>query len=429
MFDESVLSRLRHREVTRLCVALSGGVDSVSLLHGLVNAGLGKEVCAMHINHGLQDAADEFTVFCENLCEEWQVKLIVRHVDVATTGSLETNARTARYAEFEKILGQGDLLLLAHHADDQVETALFRLFRGSRLPGLEGMPGERAIGAAKLFRPLLNFSRDNILAYANANNLSWIDDPTNQDSAQDRNYIRHEVLPVIEARWPNVKGVLLANISRDQVIRHKVAELDRATLRNMLHERDCIDLTKLLQREVSERISLLTTWLDDLGLPLPGGRLLTELAENETGQTLFAFQGIELRHFRDRLYVLRALTELRPLNEALTNSDLDLDSGSITNSCVKGQGLVSGCDYRLTYRSGGEKLKIRHNRSLKNLFQETGTPEWLRDRIPLIYQGDQLVAVSAVPSWGIPMLIADSWSTSADGDGWLVELQLSDRVY
>ena len=205
-------------------------------------------------------------------------------VAVSDRGSLEARAREARYNVFEQYLVEGDLLLLAHHADDQVETVLFRLFRGGRVLGLEGMPVTRAIGKAALHRPLLEIPRTDIEKYARERKLSWCEDPTNAEVDADRNYIRHNIMPVIDGRFPGAKKALLAGMARDQIARNQRQKLLGGQLEQVRHSPDGLRLNLLRGMPQGELVLLLTHWLDDLNLPQPSGRMLLELAGNIVNQ-------------------------------------------------------------------------------------------------------------------------------------------------
>lgn len=217
----SVVQRINDPGTDRLVVGLSGGVDSMVLLHLVRACAPDKPLLAVHVNHGLQPSAADFEEFCRLACASAAVELLVRRVQVRTGGSQETNARSARYDVFESLLEARDLLLLAHHADDQAETILFRLIRGSRLAGLEGIPLERPLGMGRLFRPLLDVSRDRILAYAREQQIQWIEDPSNAAFHADRNFIRHQVLPLLESRWPAARQRLVEGMERDERVRRR----------------------------------------------------------------------------------------------------------------------------------------------------------------------------------------------------------------
>jgi tRNA(Ile)-lysidine synthase len=428
LLDESVLERLREPKWSRLVVALSGGVDSVVLLHALVRAGCPGSICAVHINHQLQAAADEFISCCQRVCEQLDVPLKQIEVDVASHGSVEARAREARYEAFESYLQPGDLLLLAHHADDQVETVLFRLLREGRL---EGMPGMRAVGEAMLFRPLLSCSRSDILAYAGKNDLAWAEDPSNLSLEHDRNFLRHEVLPRLERRWPSARQTLISAAQAERSLQDRLQAQRVDRLAGIRPCPDCLVLETM--RELAERevADLLLAWLIGLELPLPARRMLDQMAASIRNRQHIDMQTSHLA-FRERagcLYVMKALAEPVAEDIALAAGSYPFSCGEVINNpneSTKGKGLRPGA-YRLRTRCGGETLRIRHRRSLKQLFQETGVPVWLRSRVPVIWDGDQPVAVAALPEWGLPMLIADGYE-AGPGESWQVDFRAGDRV-
>ena len=190
-------------------VALSGGLDSTVLLHLLVQLRKTHSlppITAVHVHHGLQAAADAWPAHCQALCKGLGVPLQVIAVQVQAGASVERAARDARYQAFTAISGAGEVLLLGQHRDDQAETLLFRLLRGAGVSGLAGMPRQRRLGAGHLCRPLLDVSRAQLESYARAQGLSWIEDPSNSQTDFSRNFLRHEVLPVLARRWPQAAG-------------------------------------------------------------------------------------------------------------------------------------------------------------------------------------------------------------------------------
>ncbi len=430
MLNETILSRLSRDDVTRLVVALSGGMDSVCLLHSVMAADLGKQLCAIHVNHGLQPSAGDFADCCASLCRRWQVAFSVHPVEVSKVGNLESNARVARYAVFESMLTAGDLLLLAHHADDQVETVLFRLFRGSRVQGLQGMPMERSLGTGMLYRPLLNMPRRDIQTYAETHHLRWLDDATNLDTSFDRNWLRHRMIPMMEERWPSVKSAILNTLAQDQSRLGQLATEARETLAALSLTPDSLALAQLQTLDSPSFNRVLDAWFNDLGLPLLRGHLLRELKEkflhSEGG--FIVRSDIELRTYQGCLYALRPLPAPACLEEKLTSGPLPVAGGTVSRDLVQGTGLRADREYQMRLRSGGEKLKIRHNRRLKNLLQESRLPPWLRDRLPLIFHEDQLVAIAALPAWHLPMLLADHWTADSTQQGWQISLHLKDRL-
>jgi len=414
-------------DIERVVVGLSGGVDSVVLLDALVKA-TDLPVVALHINHHLHDEADDAASFCRSIVSNYAITVEILDVEVDGSGSMETRAREARYSAFDQFLQPGDILLLAHHADDQVETALFRLFRGSRVFGLEGMPFQRPLGDARLSRPLLALGRADILAYAEARQLMWFEDPTNVDLTPDRNFIRHELLPLIESRFPTARGAILAAVSGDARAREQLTEMWAAQLEPHLVEPDALDLDWLAELPEAEMVDLITAWMMRLNVPQATGKFLASLTDKiSRWQTVDETIGEFCLHsFNGRLYLARRLPDEKPIAAELQDQ-LQVPGGYIANKTVKGQGLRKG-DFDIRYRVGGEKLTIRRGRTLKNLFQEQAVPPWLRDRVPLVYSGSELVAVAGLPDWGVPMLVADGWGAEEGEPGLEISLLLEDRI-
>ena len=427
VLTETFMRHLKAQKVKRLVVGLSGGVDSVVLLD-IVSQIKEVPVLAVHVNHRLHPRSDDHEKFCMALGVKYQFKVHCQSVAVSAQGSLEARAREVRYNVFEQYLIEGDLLLLAHHADDQVETVLFKLFRGGRVLGLEGMPVIRAIGKAALFRPMLGITRTDIEKYARERQLSWCEDPTNAEVSADRNYIRHNIMPVIDSRFPSAKKALLSGLRRDLIARGQLNERLNGQLEEVRHSLDGLklDLLRLIRQD--ELVLLLTQWLDDLSQPQPRGRMLLELAGNILNQNRIdiATSELEFRDLDNVVYVLRPLPPMEFVGCSL--GDFEFPGGCVTNNFIKGSGLRVSSGYSVVFRSGKEKIRMGKNRNIKNIFQESRVPYWIRDRVPLIYSGNELVAIAAVPDWKISMKIADGWLAEREEEGFNVSLSLADRV-
>ena len=219
----NILPQLQqYLDAQRWVVAYSGGVDSHVLLHQLVALSVDSNtppVLAIHINHGLQVDAAQWQQHCESVCDNLSVDCTSIVVNVDGNGGIEQSARDAHYRAFEQYLQAGDVLFQGHHLDDQAETVLMRLLNGSGPKGLGGIPAQRSLGSAILLRPLLNYSKEDILDYAQQQQLTWVEDTTNDDSRYDRNFLRNEIFPLLAQRWPSVKrnlnrsGLLSAELS------------------------------------------------------------------------------------------------------------------------------------------------------------------------------------------------------------------------
>lgn len=212
-----------------LSVGLSGGCDSVVLLHVLAGLKRAGPLQAIHVHHGLSPNADAWAAFCSDYCHRLGVPLAIRHVDVAAGSGLglEAAARNARYAAFAE-LAEGNLLL-AHHRGDQAETVLFNLLRGAGVTGAAGIPVERSWNGLRLLRPLLDIPRRDIEAYAGAAGLDWINDESNTDTALTRNFLRHEALVGLSQRFPAAEASLAqaaANFAEAAALLDELAEFD-----------------------------------------------------------------------------------------------------------------------------------------------------------------------------------------------------------
>lgn len=370
---------------TGLCVALSGGLDSVVLLHALrVPAGRhGLILSALHVNHGISAHARAWENFCRTLCRRLGIPLKVRRVEVARRGrGLEAAARDARY---QALAGsRARLIALAHHLDDQAETVLFNLLRGTGLAGASGMAECGRLhgspdGGILALRPLLGVSRVHIEAYAQAQGLAWVEDESNSDETLTRNWVRHRVGPVLAAKFPRWREALARAASHfaeaQSLLRPVPTEgLDVATLRNAPKAK-----AKLLLRE----------FLRSSGSHAPRARqleeMLRQLIEAPSDAAIeLVHEGRALRRYRGSLSVLPAAGV----------------KGEVVFREGRGRGIdaekLAAAPVTMRARRGGERLRLaanRPSRSLKNLFQEAGIPPWERKGLPLLYCGEELVWV------------------------------------
>lgn len=276
-----LLSRLqdclapRVNPVDRLCVGLSGGRDSVVLLHLLARLDFGARLSVLHVHHGLSPHAEAWAVFCAGFCEDLGVPLAIERVmvDGDSRLGLEAAARQARYGAFAAC--GADWLLLAHHQGDQAETLLFNLVRGAGITGAAGMPPQRRLGSLRLLRPLLDVPRADIEAYAAENKLAWIDDESNQDTGFSRNFLRHEILPVLEGRFPAASTCLAAataHFAEADVLLSELAEADWQAS----SEGECLPLARLRYLSAPRLKNLLRHRLRYLGWRVPATRRLEE---------------------------------------------------------------------------------------------------------------------------------------------------------
>ena len=367
--DLRLLAPLRGK---RLAAGLSGGIDSVVLLHVLhaLQPQLGYRLSAIHVNHGISPNADGWEKFCFAFCSDVGVSLKIFRVKIyKKEHGLEAAAREARRAALSK--GKVDAIALAHHLDDQAETVLLNLLRGAGVEGAGGMQARGRLGGKLLLRPLLAVTRAEIAAYAAENRLGWIEDESNADTALTRNFLRHRVGPLLELRFPRWREALA------RAARHFSGAR--------------VDANKLLRG-----------WLKEKGLRAPSEAKLREmLKQMSAGRGAIEHEGKVLRLYRDDAFIAKKKVQkqFKPQTwHGQARLELPELGGELRFRKARGKGIdrkrLAGGKVEVRLRAGGERLRLearRPRRTLKNLFQETGVPPWERERLPLLFCGDDLV--------------------------------------
>lgn len=399
--------------VPKLFVAYSGGADSTALLHALGELGrrgaVAAAICAVHINHGLHPDASAWAAHCRARCRAWDIPCDVIDAQAAAAKgeSPEAGARRARYDALAEIAGPDGMVLTAHHADDQVETVLLQLLRGSGPAGLAGMPEWSPLGSGHLGRPLLGVRRSALVAYCRRIGEAWLEDPANRDPQFSRSYLRQEIVPRLETHWPGMSGA----VARSARACHEAAELTRdladLDLQGMLDEMGRLDVAVLDSLAPARQRSALKRWLQRLDLPVPQTDRLETLRRQaidarEDAKPRIQWRGAEARRWRGQLY---AMPPLRALPDRVwpwrPEQELALPNGLLCGFPERGAGLARSRlpdVLQVRYRRGGERLLTGggHRRAVKSLFQEAAWPPWLRERVPLVWHGDRLVAVPGV---------------------------------
>jgi len=397
------------------CVALSGGLDSSVLLHGMcqIREELdGIAVRAIHINHELHPESARWAAECEVFCRKLDVVLqseVVR-VDRNTREGVEAAARRARYGLFAEALGKNEYLLTGHHQDDQVETVLLRLLRGSGTHGLASIADRRPFEHGWLLRPLLELSRAKLEACALAAGITWTEDPSNVDTSIDRNFLRHEILPILRERWPGMGQTIgrAARLAQESAgLLDELAEVDS---RNLLRGH-ALDAERLRRLDPRRQRNVLRHRLRLRGLGVPSeAQLRMGLAQllyaRADAQPVLRWSGGQIRRYRDCLYILgfdpdcardtlppeyewdcRDPVQMGPVRGRLrleASSSTGLAKSSVSDGVV------------IRFRRGGERIREpdqRHHKSLKKMFQAHGVVPWMRHNVPLLYVGDRLLAV------------------------------------
>ena len=364
------------------------------------------ELHAVHVNHQLSDAADHWAVHCQRLCDARNIPLQVRRVDVNIEGrGLEAAAREARYAVFSDILGEGELLIMAHHLDDQVETFFLRLLRGAGTGGLVAMPESRSLGGGSLIRPLLAFPRAELESYAGTHALEWIEDDSNADDSLDRNFLRRRVLPLLEERWPHYRNTIEEARTAIEAAEQQLRLTDLQALqplRSTVFEEPVLAVDGLCASGNQRACRLLRAWLVEFGWPVPGREQLREfvgqlMASSVNARPVLQGVGYQLRRFRGNVHagvdVGCATLEDRPLIPGATLQLLGIGRLELVSTMGQGLKLAPDC---VRFRLGGERCRPvgrARSQSLKKLFQDEAVPDWWRGRVPLLYCRGELVAV------------------------------------
>lgn len=396
---------------TRFVVAFSGGLDSTALLAALVESADShrKPISAVHVNHQMQPQAAAWAVHCSEVATRLGVSCAIESFEVNSRSGQgpEASAREARYAALSRHMQSGTWLLSAHHRDDHAETLLINLMRGSGPAGIAAIPAIRQFGAGWLARPLLSFTRESLARYVHATGLPWIDDPSNDESVFDRNFLRNEVLPLLETRWPNasVRLAKSAAFAREAVeLAVEIADTDIARLGD---DPSRLSVSALNEMSAARRKNLLRRAIDRLALPpVPSNQLQSIVDElltaREDGAPLVRWGAAEARRYHDVLYLMPMLAKPdfagRPIG--MSPVDLGMGMGSIVLQSGSGRGLsraLVASGLTLELRQGGEEIRPSsqsHTKKLKKLLQEESLLPWMRDCLPLIYRDRQLVAVA-----------------------------------
>lgn len=412
-----LLAFFRQHPASAYLIGFSGGMDSHVLLHACASLrGQYPHLSfrALHIDHGLQPDSAAWAEHCRAVCLSLNIPFALEHLHLAVPSgaSLEAVARTARYAAFSQHLQAGEILLTAHHQNDQAETLLLHLLRGSGVDGLAAMPEVRPLAQGSLGRPLLACSRAQLAAYANQHRLNVIDDPSNLDSRFDRNFLRHQVVPLLEQRWPAL-GKTLARAARLQAESRQLLEgFLRDTLKAMHGSQPgTLSVSKLLEQETVMQKALLREWLVQGGFRLPEEKKLLHVLHDvllcsADATPCVQWEGCEIRRYRDDVYAMPPLSAHDSAQVLVWDVSQPLLIPALGQTLVpemlgKWRQQLEDCPETVTvrFRQGGESMFIPYrggHHALKHLLQERGIPPWTRGRLPLVYVGERLVSIPGV---------------------------------
>ena len=420
VFFERVYSEVAFLEQNiskNLLLAFSGGLDSVVLLHILASLRneLQCSLSAMHVHHGLSADADNWVDSCLSICNQLEVPLQITYIKIPADNALgiEATARKLRYAALFQSELNSYYVCFAHHQDDQAETLLLQLARGAGIKGLSAMAA--VDHQRRLLRPLLNFPRNELEAYAIKHGLTWVEDESNQNSAFDRNFLRNEILPKLHERYPAIAQTLsrsASHIAEASGLLNELAEIDALTYVNDKK----LNITALHVLSASRARNLLRWWLYGLQQLMPTTEQLEQIfdqlcnaktdAQIKIALVNYPNQIVTVRRFHNEAYLITE-PKLRPNHiNILWQGEAELilpDNSRLVFNEKLGAGLalkrLDTYKLRVSYRQGGESFKPdanRPTRTLKHLLQETNMPPWQREWLPLVYADEKLAMVPGV---------------------------------
>ncbi len=400
-------ARLQKLPAGEVAVGYSGGMDSTVLLHALAEIPAARErgLRAIHVDHGLHADSRHWSQHCERLARDLDVPIRIVRVDVQTNAGtgLEAAARQARMSAFAEHLKLEETIALAQHGDDQAETVLLKLLRGAGPEGLGGMRERRRLDRGWLWRPLLALPRSTLQKYARSQALRWIDDPSNMDTDLRRNFLRLEILPRLRKYWPQAQAALghsatWARSAADFISAQAIRALDQIRGDSV----DTLRWQAWLELPDALRDPVLRLWLRSLGLDEPGHQHLRELERQladaaSDRMPCLRLATTEIRRYREQIYAMRALAPVPADWQADWNgAPLRLPTGDWLQMQPQPATWPDAPTCRVRFRRGGERFKpatSRHSRELRIVLQEQAVPPWQRERLPLIWFGNELIAV------------------------------------
>ncbi|MCR4301030.1 MAG: tRNA lysidine(34) synthetase TilS [Sulfuricaulis sp.] len=430
-----VLHRLGLSAATPLKVAFSGGLDSCVLLHALGSwrEPLGLSLSAVHVDHGLHPDSADWARRARQICERLNISCVIERVQVTQIREhgLEAAARHARYTCLARHVGTGEVLLTAHQADDQAETLLLQLLRGTGMQGLAAMPAIMAFHVGRLARPLLDFTRAQLQAYATQEKLSWIEDASNDDLRLSRNYLRHQVFPRLKSHWPEAARRIAhsAGMAAEAVgLLDELAQNDWALARGA--EDMSLSVGALRRLPLPRQRNLVRYWLRQQGFLAPTAVHLNQvlaqvMQEPRSRSAVIRWPGAEVCRYRDALVAMkpRAGADSIWRNYWNLTDPLEIPGvGMLRAEAAQGKGLsrerVGRSPVIVGLRQGGEVCQLpgrAHHHKLKKLLQEAGIPPWERNRLPLVYVNGDLAAIG--DRW-----VCEPYAARVNEPGWSLRL-------
>jgi len=404
------------KKYKRIGIAFSGGVDSHALLYFLSKHLDNTKVFALHINHGLSPKSDNWKDHCAAVAEELGISFQSWNLNIDKSNSFnEEFLRNARYSFLSRWADKEDLICTAHHSNDQLETLLFRLIRGTGVNGMRGIKKRSTINGVNIYRPFLELTKNEIIEFAQVKGLDWVEDESNQANNFDRNFIRNILIPKISSRWPFFINSVISFSNKASMMQDLLDQISEEDIKNSTSQKMTqLSIKYIKSLSVERVINLLHRWISLLSNKQVDSVIIHEIYNNLINARIDSSPrivigkidqegSIEIRRYEDSLYAYPYTKELILNKDTLciwdTFKPLTLLTGKLSAEKVLGKGLKHDKKKQLEVRgrTGGEIIRLpgrNCSKSLKTLFQENSILPWLRNRLPLIYINNELAAVA-----------------------------------
>lgn len=368
-----------------IVIALSGGIDSVVLLHFL-NSHYPGNIRAIHINHNLSKHSKDWSLFCKELCHKQDIEFKSIDINIKTSSNVEENARKKRYNSLKSELSKNEVLCTAHHQEDQSETFLLQLFRGSGVAGLASMPKMKSFADSFLYRPFLNISKQLIVDYATKYNLDWVEDDSNINLNFKRNLLRLEFIPKLESGFEGViKNISRSAYHQSEALKliNDLAEIDIEKFNLVInHKIQVLSLIQLPERRVA---NVLRYYIAQRGFLMPSNKVLTELISvlraKDDAKVILKWHLYEVRRYDNELYFF------------------DGEPDRSNEDCPLFNKLKDQTNFTIRFRQDGQRVRLKgkkHSSSLKKILQSANIPPWERDKLRMYYINDTLVGMESI---------------------------------
>ena len=368
-----------------IVIALSGGIDSVVLLHFL-NSHYPGNIRAVHINHNLSKHSKDWSLFCKELCHKQDIEFKSIDINIKTSSNVEENARKKRYNSLKSELSKNEVLCTAHHQEDQSETFLLQLFRGSGVAGLASMPKMKSFADTFLYRPFLNISKQLIVDYATKNNLDWVEDDSNINLNFKRNLLRLEFIPKLESGFEGViKNISRSAYHQSEALKliNDLAKIDIEKFNLVInHKIQVLSLIQLPERRVA---NVLRYYIAQRGFLMPSNKVLTELISvlraKDDAKVILKWHLYEVRRYDNELYFF------------------DGEPDRSNEDCPLFNKLKDQTNFTIRFRQDGQRVRLKgkkHSSSLKKILQSANIPPWERDKLRMYYINDTLVGMESI---------------------------------